>query len=311
MVPPTNAFSPVPLPKTAERRLSPYGLNGGDSLAKGRTYSITSWKKWKMGQRLAFLRTLIEGDSEDTGWMKDPQIKELARWIVGQAKIDVYAHPEQAWGALLAWVQANVPYINEPGEQFQSPQYTLECARRKMGGADCDDLMILLASLGGSLGLPWRMVIYGTARNGQKVRYVESPKSHGEGVSFMLLAPNNQSRTVRMTIGGPVPEGVRWAHIYLACGLGSLHASTYTFAEPTLKVPLGWDALEQRYNGGRSDISGAVSGLFAGTDTTPSAQGWLQSAWEDVKANVSPGKVVAAVLPSLVVLYLTSGKRKR
>jgi Transglutaminase-like superfamily len=313
---PSHSFVPVALPKSIKGKITPYKLNGGGSLAQGRTYQIPGWNRLRMGQRLAFLRTLIEGDSEDSGWMKDPQIKEMARWIIGKANVDPYQHPEQAWAALLDWVQKNVKYVNEPGEQFQSPQYTLDCALRGMGGADCDDLVILLASLGGSIGLPWRMVLYGAnPKTGQRVRYVESPRSGGEGVSFLLWTGKDQTRTIQMVIGGPVPEGVRWSHIYLACGLGALRASVYTFAEPTLAVPLGWDALEQRYDGGRPDLKGmgSLGGVFAGA-SEPAEQNWLATAWDDIKANVKPGQVVAAALPSILVLlaapYLTKKRRR-
>lgn len=312
-----RSFVPVALPKSIKGKIAPYQLNGGASLAQGRTYQIPGWNRMRMGQRLAFLRTLIEGDSEDSGWMKDPQVKEMARWIIGQSNVDPYAHPEQAWGALLAWVQKNVRYVNEPGEQFQSPQYTLECAQRNMGGADCDDLMILLASLGGSLGLPWRMVLYGAnPKTGQRVRYVESPKGEGEGVSFLLWTGKDQHRTIQMVIGGPLPEGIRWSHIYLACGLGSLRANVYTFAEPTLSVPLGWDALEQKYDGGRPDLKGMAGlGGMLGEATTETPKSAISTAWEDIKANVKPGQIVAAALPSLLVIlaanYLGAKKRRR
>jgi hypothetical protein len=314
-----RSFVPVPLPKTAKGALRPYELQGGASLAQGRTFQIPAWKNWGMARRLAFLRTLIEGDSEDSGWMKDPQVKELARWIVGQSNVNVYEHPEKAWGVLLAWVQQNIPYINEPGEQFQSPQYTLECAQRKMGGGDCDDLMILLASLGGSLGLPWRMVLYGyNTSTKAKVRYIESPKSSGEGVAFLLWNGDKAVRTTQMHIGGPVPAGVKWQHIYLACGLGSLSAGAYTPAEPTLSVPLGWDALDQKYTGGRPDLSGTASlagPLGDAPEPATAPSGLLASTWSDIKANVHIGQVVAAALPSLLVLmlapHLTRKRRNR
>ena len=133
----------------------------------------------------------------------------------------------------------------------------------------------------------------------------------------MMWDGQGQARTSQLVIGGPVPTGVVWQHIYLACGLGALKASCYTFAEPTLKVPLGWDAYDQKYTGGgRTDLDNrAMAGLFAGAEeaaTAPAAQGtWLQRAWEDIKANVKPGQVAAAVLPSLIILMVSMKLERR
>lgn len=86
--------------------------------------------------------------------------------------------------------------------------------------SNCDDLSILLASLAHSIRLPFRFVISGhDKKTGEKVRWIE-------GV-------------------GPLPENVEWSHIYVAGGWPPFKPKRWTFADPSLDKPLGWDAVDQ------------------------------------------------------------------
>jgi hypothetical protein len=77
--------------------------------------------------------------------------------------------------------------------------------------------VILLASLYESVGLPWRFVLSGRAKGGDKVRHIE-----GEQIS---------------------PD-VRWTHIYLCVGTPPFNPVRWYFAETTIVgVPLGWDVV--------------------------------------------------------------------
>lgn len=121
---------------------------------------------------------------------------------------------EKQAGALLKWVQdpKNVYYVNEPGERLQDPLHTL-----KVGHGDCDDQVLLLTCFYESIGLPWKFVLSGRHKSGQKIRYIE---------------------------GDQVPSDVSWTHIYCMVGTPPFKPNKWYFCETTvLGVPLGWDVI--------------------------------------------------------------------
>lgn len=160
-----------------------------------------------MSRRLAFLHALVDD------WCRDPALAALTVKILRNSGAVVRDYQAQ-WASLLAWVQdpVNFYYVNEPNERIQSPQHSLNSAT-----GDCDDAAILLASLGASIRLPFRFVISGVNAKGEKVRWIEGT--------------------------GAVPSGVHWAHIYVCVGWPPFNPASWTFAEPTLNVPLGWDVV--------------------------------------------------------------------
>jgi hypothetical protein len=84
--------------------------------------------------------------------------------------------------------------------------------------SNCDDLAILVYALARSIRLPARLVISGVNKQGKKVRYIQGDKHY--------------------------PSGVEWAHIYLQLGDRPYGDPVWYFAEPTLRVPLGWDVVD-------------------------------------------------------------------
>jgi hypothetical protein len=84
--------------------------------------------------------------------------------------------------------------------------------------SNCDDLAILVYALARSIRLPARLVISGLDRSGKKVRYIQGDRNF--------------------------PSNVEWAHIYLQIGDRPYGEPVWYFAEPTLRVPLGWDVVD-------------------------------------------------------------------
>jgi 8-oxo-dGTP pyrophosphatase MutT (NUDIX family) len=147
---------------------------------------------------------------------RDPQLATVAVNIFRQYKVLPRDYRGQA-AALLRWVQENIYYVNEPDERLQDPFYTL-----KVKYGDCDDLAILVYALARSVRLPAKLVISGTTKNGRKVRY-----HHGD---------RNFDRRVD------------WSHIYLMIGDRPYGEPKWSYAEPTLNVPLGWDVVSHSGN---------------------------------------------------------------
>ncbi len=147
---------------------------------------------------------------------RDPQLATVAVNILRQYRVPSRDYRGQA-AALLKWVQQNIYYVNEPDERLQDPFYTL-----KVKYGDCDDLAILVYALARSIRLPARLVISGTTRSGKKVRYCQGDR--------------NFDRTVD------------WSHIYLMIGDRPYGDPQWSYAEPTLNVPLGWDVVSHTGN---------------------------------------------------------------
>jgi hypothetical protein len=181
----------------------PFGLGANElKLDAPRTYHIPQWDHMDDRKRIVMLRKIAEQSG------RDPRIGALSGQILATAGVEQRNYTGQA-AALLAWVQNNIAYINEPGEILQDPLYTLKVKR-----GDCDDMAILLAALSESIRLPWRYVLSGT-RRGAKIRWIE---------------------------GETYPYGAEWSHIYNALGWPPFNPTQWAIAEPTVRgVPLGQD----------------------------------------------------------------------
>jgi transglutaminase-like putative cysteine protease len=157
---------------------------------------------------------VISKIAENAG--RDPKMATLAVSIFRQKGVKSRDYKGQA-AALLKWVQENIYYVNEPDERLQEPNYTL-----KVKYGDCDDLVILLFSLCRSVRLPCKLVISGTDSTGKKYRYHQGDAT--------------------------IPPYVKWSHIYMMVGDRPYGPPKWLYAEPTLKVALGWDVVSANGN---------------------------------------------------------------
>ena len=193
----------------------------GESHTQGRVYHVGRWRGYSDKRKLRYLREMVVkyGNDPEMRWFTVNQVLKPAgvqpRDYAGQCR------------ALLKYVQEKIYYTNEPGEQLQSPWWTL---RVKTG--DCDDMAILLASMAHSIRLPWRFVLGGKLkRTGAKVRWPESKK-------------------------GP-PRDAEFYHIYLDLGWPPFSEASgrtqWAAAEPTMRgAPLGYDVVRhglKRFDG--------------------------------------------------------------
>lgn len=95
---------------------------------------------------LRTLRTMV------TKYRATPNIRDLAMYIITEAGAESRDEKAQAT-AIGNWVQANIYYVHELPERFQTPTETL---RSKAG--DCDDFTVLVCSLLESLGIPSALI---------------------------------------------------------------------------------------------------------------------------------------------------------
>jgi len=184
---------------------SPLNFMGGESRLQGHIYHVAAWNRWDDRRRVAFLRTMAEryGNDPALRWFTVQRILQPA----GVAPMDYEGQAR----ALLIWVQTQIYYANEPGEQIQSPWRTIA-----EGTGDCDDMALVLAALAHSIGLGFKFAIAGTDKQGRPVRWI---------------------------------DGERWkpaeySHIYLQLGWPALNPQVWASAEPTLRgTPLGFDVV--------------------------------------------------------------------
>ena len=212
----------------------PLALLGGPTRNLGtlptgeEVYHLPQWGKVGDVGRIKILRKLI------MGYSRDPRIRTMAAGIISRAGVQARDYIGQA-NAILHWARATVTYLNEPGELLQSPWYSLglnrEGVKVRPATADCDDFVLLIGSLLGSIRLPTKLVLSGTRPDGVKVRYIES-------------------------VGRP-RRRVKWSHIYLMVGSPPFKPSTWTFMEPTLNVPIGWEVVNNGQSGVLPELAGA------------------------------------------------------
>jgi hypothetical protein len=188
----------------------PVRFREGPPVAGGaKVHHLPNWGKMTDRKRVQVIERLIRS------YGRDPRLRQVALDIVRKAGVQPRDYQGQA-AALLSWVNQNIYYVNEPGEQLQSVWYTL---RTRSG--DCDDCHIILSSLAESLRLPWKTVLSGRDRQtGQRRRWIS---------------------------GQPMPKGVRFAHIYTLLGWPPFKPQRWMFADPSLKGSyLGWDIVGAR-----------------------------------------------------------------
>ena len=206
-------------------------------------YHLPAWGKVGDVGRLKIIRKLIKG------YGRDPRIRTMATGITQAAGVQARDYEGQA-AAILKWARATVPYVNEPGELLQSPFYSLGMDRSgqkvRPASADCDDFVLLIGSLLESIRLETRLVLSGGLPGGRKVRYVEG-----------------QGRPQR---------GVQWSHIYLMVGTPAFRPTKWTYMEPTLNVPMGWEVVANGQRGVLPELAGAYGASAWGAEEAQAAE---------------------------------------
>lgn len=244
-----------------------------------KVYHLKGWRAMTNPERVA----LIARVSEQAGM--DPRLATLAVEIFRANGVEPRDYRGQA-AALLAWVQQNIYYVNEPDERLQDPEYTL---RVRYG--DCDDMAILLAALAHSVRLPVRPVISGRDARGKLHRY-----HHGDKT---------------------ITKGVGWAHIYLQICLDPYGNGPWTYAEPTLQVPLGWDVVGA--NGRLPELGDGAADASSGPSTETVAKPhrfWHPSAplnlnWWELGFTIALGVATATVTQTIMYQWQQRLKSER
>jgi hypothetical protein len=202
-------------------------------------YHLPRWGKVGDVGRLKIIRKLIKG------YGRDPRLRTMASGIIQGGRVAARDYLGQA-NAILVWARTSVQYLNEPGELLQSPWYSLGLDRSgqkvRPASADCDDFVLLIGSLLESIRLPTRLVLSGSTPNGRKVRYIEGQ--------------------------GKPQRGVKWSHIYLMVGTPPFRPTQWTFLEPTLNVPIGWEVVKDGQRGVLPEMAGPYGALVS-TPTAP------------------------------------------
>lgn len=209
---------------------SPLRLEEGP-IVEAKIYAHKGWAGMRDSSKMRALRELA------VTYGNDPRMRWFTASVLRRAHVD-FRDYERVAATLLAWVQNNITYTNEPGEQIQAPWWTM----RYLTG-DCDDMAILLASMAQSVRLPWKFALGGRDRKGNAVRYIDGDKE---------------------------PRGVNYSHIYLYLGWPPFKPTQWAAAEPTLRgAPLGYDVVLQgagqmgQGNQGRSHQMPELSGTSA------------------------------------------------
>lgn len=133
--------------------------------------------------RMGALRSLIRKRS------RDPRIRAVALRILRLYMVPARAHWRQA-RALQGWMQSDITWVPEKGDQFFDPLKTLQ-----IGAGDCDCQAALLGSMLESIGLPTRLSIV---------------QKNGLGVHVFVkvgLPPRNPRRWIPVETALPVPMG--------------------------------------------------------------------------------------------------------
>lgn len=253
-------------------------------LTEPKVFKLTDWRNLTDPGKMEVINRISDHAS------MDPRIATKTVEILRASGVEPRDYVGQL-KVLLAWVQENIYYVNEQDERLQDPHYTLQVRY-----GDCDDSAILLMSFVKSLRLPARPVISGVKKNGRRVRYI-------------LGQP------------GRIDPTVKWSHIYVQVGDRPFNKNVqWYFAEPTLKVPLGWDVV----SGNPSDVPQlpelggptSSSAAQAGGAAASSATGLLDEEqilgvnWKGVMVAVLIGSLTAS-LTQLVVEGIRSVKESR
>ena len=252
-------------------------------LGTTKVFHLKNWDSMGDPRKLQVISEIIDS------YGRDPRIAEQAVAILRQSGIAPRDYTGQQ-AALLAWVQNNIYYVNEPGERLQAPLWTLE---KKFG--DCDDMIILLLSFYHTLGFPWKLVISGVSPKGQKQRYIQGQKR--------------------------IPKG-NWTHIYGMVGDQPFNPNKWHFVEPTLQgAPFGWDVVAAKGNvlpemqgamagfGASSMGAGIGTGIGIGVGTGAAAH--HQEGSQHYLREVLTAVVIAVVSSVATELWLENIRKKR
>jgi len=263
-----------------------------------RVFHSRGWGSIPDPSKLAALRDLAEKHGRDPR-LRNLVIQEVLRGGMGeQAQRD---YPRQA-AALLKWVQDNILYVTESGEQLQSPAYTL---RVKHG--DCDDMAILLAAMAESIRMPWRYVLAGRHK-GRPVRWLEPAFKRPGQLGVKGLPPREMRNP---------PRGASWHHIYVALGWPPYQPSEWRAAEPTVKgAPLGYDVVEHGIMNDahlRDRRDGGAMTELSGYGAVVPAEGFMPAVVEKVKSRLTPVNLITSIVEALIIGAIVGAilRRKR
>jgi hypothetical protein len=103
-------------------------------------------------QTIVMMRQLVDDA------VKDPQVNRLAIEILRSAGAPSFDREAKA-RAIYEWVQRNFLYVEDPVGPF-GPKETLRPVRTllQLRAGDCDDFVVILAALCGTIGIPTRIV---------------------------------------------------------------------------------------------------------------------------------------------------------
>ena len=236
-----------------------------------KVWDIPSWGDANQDQRMHFLRQIAVTKG------LDPRMATFVVGILKRAKIKPRSYRQQA-ACLLKWVQNNIYYVNEPRERLQDPLYTI-----KVGYGDCDDMVLLLASMFVSIHLPFRFVLSGRV-NGKIQRWIEGEKN----------------------------KKGKWSHIYLMVGYPPFKPNKWMFCEPTLNtVPLGWDIVASS-KGQASPLPELGEVLSYDQETEQYAvelsqnteSGFLKHIKKELKEQLHPKRIAVVVITGAITSVL-------
>jgi 8-oxo-dGTP pyrophosphatase MutT (NUDIX family) len=242
------------------------------SLDSPKVYHIPGWGDYLDPKRMDIIARI----AKERG--RDPRIATKAVEIIKAAGAQPRNYKGQS-AALLKFVQSDLYYVNEPGERLVDPLRTIA-----LGYGDCDDLVMVLASLLESIRMPWRLAISGTTKSGKKVRFVQGDKF-------------------------PKSKGIKWSHIYLAIGDRPFKPSKWYFAETTVRgAPLGWDVVDgsssllpemNNYGATMPSYFGASMQMPANSPTTHISRKWLNAFRPTAFAPLKPSYVTTPSTPGI------------
>lgn len=274
------------------RGMKPHQFKDDGPPSEGKVYVLGAWASWSDKRKLRALRTMARE------YGVDPRMRDyVIRNVIG---LQTPAREYKRYAAsILAFVQNNVAYHNEPGEIIQAPWYTL-----KVGYGDCDDMALLIATMAESIRLPWRFVLAGTVR-GRTVRVAEGHRAPYGFVASHIYCdlgwpPFSEGKTKKLPDGRVVP------------------ATTWAAAEPTIKgLPLGHDVAVHGIPRGSMPELGRLGGMAvfgegqtlpAVVEQAPGAISWWRSIpWRTVAIGTAQSVVASLLLRA--ILAAASAKR--
>ena len=245
-----------------------------------KVWDLPDWSNSNQSQRMGFLRNVAISSG------LDPRMATFVVNILKSYNIEPRDYLNQS-ACLLRWVQENIYYINEPRERLQDPLYTIQ-----VGYGDCDDMVLLLASMFTSINLDFRFVLSGKV-NGKIQRWIEGEKNRSGA----------------------------WVHIYIMVGNQPFNPTKWIFCEPTVKVPFGWDIvgangvlpnqnnknglIELGYLGDSIQLDDQGEYSIVSEDDQTTKTGTMKKIYDSFKEELHPHKIATVVIVSAVISILT------